>query len=195
LTDPDAPINVCLLDSTIVLAVFLGNPGRKYSRTRHNAGWLVLERLSYYGQLSWKSKFRGEYAQRIAQGQRFVLLRPLTFMNRSGECVREAAGFFKVKPEQILVVHDDIELDFGQISFKQGGGLGGHNGLRSLKESLGTGDFWRLRLGIDRPCRQDVSSYVLSGFSRQQQKRLSELLDRAAQMLEESLLHGLRFDV
>lgn len=174
----------------IRLVVFLGNPGMKYSSTRHNLAWLALECFSFYGGLTWKRKFRGEYAQETIQGERLVLLKPLTFMNRSGGCVREAAGFYKFLPEEILVVHDDVELDFGQIRFKWGGGLGGHNGLRSVSESLGTKGFCRLRLGIGRPVRQEVSSYVLGGFSRDQEELLPEFLDRAAGELQESLPGG-----
>lgn len=177
--------------STMIrLVFFLGNPGRKYASTRHNLAWLVLESLSFYSDLSWKRKFRGEYAQKTIQGERLVLLKPLTFMNRSGGCVREAAGFFKIAPAEMLVVHDEVELDFDQIRFKWGGGLGGHNGLRSVSESLGTKEFCRLRLGIGRPVRGEVSSYVLGGFSREQEELLPELLDRAARELEESLPGG-----
>ncbi len=174
----------------IRLVFFLGNPGRKYASTRHNLAWLVLEDLSFYSDLSWKRKFRGEVAQKTIQGERLVLLKPLTFMNRSGGCVREAAGFFKIAPAEILVVHDEVELEFDQIRFKWGGGLGGHNGLRSVSESLDTKEFCRLRLGIGRPVRGEVSSYVLGGFSREQEEMLPEFLDKAARELEESLPGG-----
>jgi PTH1 family peptidyl-tRNA hydrolase len=135
------------------LAAFLGNPGPEYERNRHNAGRHLAERLPFYASLSWQKKFKGLYAR--AQGipgiEEFHLIMPETYMNLSGESVQAAAAFFKIKPEEIIVVHDELELPPGTASFKFGGGLGGHNGLRSLKQSLGTADFWRLRIGIGRP--------------------------------------------
>jgi PTH1 family peptidyl-tRNA hydrolase len=174
----------------IRLVVFLGNPGKTYAATRHNLAWLLLERLSFYEELSWKSKFRGEYAQRVFGEIRVVLLKPLAFMNRSGGCVREAVTFYKMSAEEILVVHDEVELEFGERRFKWGGGLGGHNGLRSISASLGTREFCRFRLGIGRPNRGDISSYVLGGFSPKQRDDLPLFLDSAAQELEAILPAG-----
>ncbi len=174
----------------ICLVVFLGNPSRTYASTRHNLAWLLLGRLSFYDALGWKRKFHGEYAQMVIGGIRVAFLKPLTFMNRSGGCVREAADYYSVTAKDMLVVHDEVELEFGEARFKWGGGLGGHNGLRSISESLGTKDFCRFRLGIGRPIRGDVSSYVLGGFSQEQRDRLPDFLGSAAKELEAVLPAG-----
>ena len=170
--------------STIQLVVFLGNPGKEYEKTRHNVAWLAAEHLSFYASLAWQNKFKGLYA--ILPGEsRLVLLMPQTFMNLSGECVRSCAGFFKIPPHEILVVHDELELPFGAAGFRCGGGLGGHKGLRSLSNNLGTKDFWRLRLGIGRPARSDVSSHVLGRFSPEEEALLGDFLGKAANVLVE----------
>ena len=124
------------------LIVFLGNPGREYRKTRHNAGFIVADHM--YPSTSWQDKFHGQYA--VEGGMK--LLKPQTYMNLSGTCVGEAASFFRLRPQEILVVHDDLELPFGEIRLQLGGGLQGHNGLRSIKERLGSDQFARLRIGI-----------------------------------------------
>ncbi|MDR2768518.1 MAG: aminoacyl-tRNA hydrolase, partial [Treponema sp.] len=139
------------------LAVFLGNPGEQHRRNRHNAGRLLAEKLPFYKDLGWQKKFKGLFASAsfaaLAEGEavEMLLLRPETFMNLSGESVRAAAAFYRLAASSVIVVHDELELPLGTAGFKYGGGLGGHNGLRSIKECLGTADFWRLRVGIDRP--------------------------------------------
>ena len=144
----------------ISLAVFLGNPGAEYARNRHNAGRLLAEKLPFYKDLSWKKKFRGRFAalsreeiggSYVSESARCYFLIPETYMNLSGPSVKAAAAFHSIVPGSIIAVHDELELPLGCISLKFGGGLGGHNGLRSMKESFGTADFWRLRLGIGRP--------------------------------------------
>jgi len=115
---------------------------------------------------------------------------PETYMNLSGDAVGEAAGFFKIPPERILVVHDELELPMGTASFKFSGGLGGHNGLRSLRANLGTADFWRLRIGIGRPNHSDIASYVLSDFSQDEMPVLEQVLSQSAQALELALVFG-----
>jgi PTH1 family peptidyl-tRNA hydrolase len=145
----------------IAIAAFLGNPGKQYENNRHNTPWLFLRSLPFFPDLDWKKKFKAEYAS-VSPGmlnetaglpgsRDLVFLMPQTFMNLSGQAIGACASFYKVKPEEILVVHDELELPLGWCGFKFGGGLGGHNGLRSAKDSLGTADFWRLRLGIGRP--------------------------------------------
>jgi PTH1 family peptidyl-tRNA hydrolase len=154
--------------STIdLLVVGLGNPGRQYERTRHNVGWLVLDELAQRLDASWRSKFSGSLAQvRLVDG-RLALLKPETFMNDSGRSVAAAARFFKVEPRSLLVVHDDVDLEPGRLQARAGGGLAGHNGLRSLAQALGTQDFLRVRIGVGRPGRGDrrsVADYVLAPF-------------------------------
>ena len=154
--------------STIhLLVVGLGNPGRQYERTRHNVGWLVVDELARRLDGSWKSKFSGRLAEIRVDGHRVGLLKPETFMNDSGRSVGAAARFFKVDPEGLLVVHDDVDLAPGRLQARAGGGLAGHNGLRSLAQTLGSRDFLRLRIGVGRPGRGDrrsVADYVLAPF-------------------------------
>jgi PTH1 family peptidyl-tRNA hydrolase len=174
----------------IRLVVFLGNPGLEYRRTRHNIAWMLAEQLSFYPDLAWRRKFKGSYAQQQAGSRSCLFLKPGTYMNRSGEGVRLLLDFFRLAPAETLVVHDDLELFFAQAGFKRGGGLGGHNGLRSIDRSLGTSDFYRFRLGIGRPERGSVSSHVLSAFSPAEMAVLPRYLKLAARMLEERLEAG-----
>ena len=156
------------------MVVFLGNPGTHYARTRHNTAWMFCSRLGIED--GRQQKFRGEFVKR----GNLVFLKPLTFMNESGLSVREAASFFRLAPENILVVHDDIELDFGTVNLRLGGGCAGHNGLKSIKKFLGTESFYRLRLGIGRPKGQEeVSSFVLSPFTEEEKPELSGIFSSA----------------
>ena len=163
----------------ISLIAFLGNVGREYERTRHNAAWIAADRLAICAGVSWQHKFRGLYGRfpvTVTGGQAVHALKPETYMNLSGEAVGEAALFFKIPPAEILIVHDELELPPAAISLKWSGGLGGHNGLRSVKAALGTADFWRLRIGIGRPGGKksssaehpDIAGYVLSPFSQEE---------------------------
>ena len=135
----------------IRLYAFLGNHGREYRNNRHNVGWLFLESLPFYGELRWERKFRGRFATRESPAGRIYILMPETFMNLSGDSAAELMRFYQILPEELLAIHDELELPFGVFGFKQGGGLGGHNGLRSLEARLGTRDYCRLRFGIGRP--------------------------------------------
>jgi len=151
-----------------LLVVGLGNPGREYERTRHNAGWLALDELARRHGGSWRSKFSGSLAEVRLGDAKLALLKPETYMNESGRSVGAAARFFKVEPEQVLVVHDDVDLETGRLQARRGGGLAGHNGLRSLGQYLGSQDFLRLRVGVGRPGRGDrrsVADWVLSPFA------------------------------
>ena len=158
----------------IRLCAFLGNVGSEYARNRHNVAWLFLDSLQEAAGLSWSRKFKGSYAQADFAGNRVVFVKPETFMNLSGESVREFARFYGVAPEEILVVHDELELPFGYLSFKRSGGLGGHNGLRSMVSCLGTPDFLRLRFGIGRPEHSDIAGYVLSDFNADERGKLAD---------------------
>jgi peptidyl-tRNA hydrolase, PTH1 family len=151
-----------------LLVVGLGNPGREYEHTRHNVGWLVLDDLARRHDGSWRSKFSGSLAEVRLDGLRLGLLKPETYMNESGRSVGAAARFFKVEPGALLVVHDDVDLEAGRLQARLGGGLAGHNGLRSLAQHLGSQDFLRLRIGVGRPGRGDrrsVADWVLSAFA------------------------------
>ena len=168
----------------IKLLCGLGNPGKEYAPTRHNAGWMVLDALGV--QLDWQKKFKATYAQDfLSPGKKLILLKPETFMNKSGESLRACMDFFSVSPEEILVVHDELEIPFGTIEIKQGGGLGGHNGLKSVVQHIGTRDFTRLRFGLGRPAHGNVSSYVLSRFSKDEEAFLPRYIDAAVRLIRE----------
>src|SRR5919197_4488878 len=150
-----------------LLVVGLGNPGRDYARNRHNVGWMVVEELARRHGGSWRSKFSGQLAEVRIDGHKVALLKPETYMNESGRSVQAAARFFKVDPDAILVVHDEGDFDLGRLQARRGGGLAGHNGLRSIAQHLGTQNFLRLRIGVGRPERGDrrsLADFVLAEF-------------------------------
>ncbi|MDR2747785.1 MAG: aminoacyl-tRNA hydrolase [Treponema sp.] len=207
------------------LVVFLGNPGRQYARNRHNAGWLFAEALPFYSSLSWQKKYKGLYgtldSSRLpspglpspgggsiegelppAGSRKLHFLKPETFMNLSGEAVSAAAGFLKIAVESVLVVHDELELPLGTVSLKFGGGLGGHNGLRSMKASLADAGFWRLRFGIGRPddrapgqggppgSGRGIIDWVLSNFSPSEETMLEQIFARTNSAFIGALVRG-----
>jgi PTH1 family peptidyl-tRNA hydrolase len=151
-----------------LLVVGLGNPGREYVGNRHNVGWMVVEELARRHGASWKGKFSGQLAEVRLDGHRIGLLKPETFMNESGWSVGAAVRFYKLEPDAVLVVHDELDLELGRLQARSGGGLAGHNGLRSIAAHLKTPDFLRLRVGVGRPGRGDPrkgADYVLSNFT------------------------------
>jgi len=198
------------------LAAFLGNPGKEYSHNRHNAGFLLAEKLPFFADLAWQKKFRGSYAamdrNRLTGyfpdgpsgegGGRLHFIKPETFMNLSGESVFKAAAFFKIKTEDLIVVHDELELPLGTISLKFGGGLGGHNGLRSMKAAFGIADFWRLRVGIGRPdsrlpgeggppgSGEGIIDWVLSDFDAAELEIIDKVLEEGAKLLLAAFVNG-----
>jgi PTH1 family peptidyl-tRNA hydrolase len=175
----------------IRLCAFLGNPGAEYARNRHNAAWLFLEASGLADGLRWQSKHKGRLAWYQAPSGRVAFLKPDTYMNASGQSLAAFARAEGLAPEEILILHDELELPFGSISLKRGGGLGGHNGLRSAAACLGTRDFLRLRIGIGRPDHDDVAGYVLSDFRRDEAARLEErVFPRAANLLRDVLADG-----
>lgn len=166
------------------LVVGLGNPGPKYAANRHNIGFVVIDQLAQDSEApAFRDKFRGEFVRTPFRKHELVLLKPQTYMNLSGESVQPAAAFFKIPVERIVVVHDELDLPFGTVRLKVGGGLAGHNGLRSMAEQLGTQDFLRLRMGIGRPRSGSVSNYVLSDFSSLESAELVDVIDRAIRAL------------
>jgi PTH1 family peptidyl-tRNA hydrolase len=151
-----------------LLVVGLGNPGREHARDRHNAGWMVVDELARRHDASFRSKFSGQLAEIRLGDRRLGLLKPETYMNLSGSSLGAAARFYKVPLDSIVVVHDDVDLEPGRLQVRLGGGLAGHNGLRSIKQALGSADFLRARVGVGRPARGDrrpVADYVLSPFA------------------------------
>jgi peptidyl-tRNA hydrolase, PTH1 family len=161
------------------LIVFLGNPGKKYEKTRHNAAW----RLGDNRDRSWQKKFNGLWCKEGNGADQKILLKPQTFMNLSGDSVRKAMDFFKLTPKEVLVVHDELELPFGEVQHRFGGGLAGHNGLKSIKQQLGTADFGRLRIGIGRPPYGDVQRWVLSPFAPIEEAELEDVIRKGEGIL------------
>jgi PTH1 family peptidyl-tRNA hydrolase len=207
------------------LVVFLGNPGAEYEHNRHNAGWVLAEALPFFPVLDWQKKFKALYANvdsaRIsapdnlltaglptalpeAMPEKLHFIKPQTYMNHSGESVLAAALFYKVKLDEIIVVHDEIELPFGTLSLKFSGGLGGHNGLRSVRRCFGSADFWRLRIGIGRPDDRipgrggsiessrtaGIADWVLSDFTAAEVAALVPVYDAGAGLLMQALAAG-----
>jgi peptidyl-tRNA hydrolase, PTH1 family len=170
----------------------LGNPGTKYATTRHNIGFLVVQQFAGNSGISLKKNgFQGVYGVGRAAGAETTLLLPQTFMNRSGVSVAAACRSLDVEPHDLIVVHDDIELPFGALRIRSGGGHGGHNGIRSIREVLGTGDFVRLKVGVGRPpAGGDVSGWVLAHFGAEERKGLDTILEACVAALETVLSAG-----
>ncbi len=198
----------------IQLVVFLGNYGSEYSKTRHNVAWQFLDSLPFSSRFSWHQKFKGEFLSfsreelsslfceskilcakdgspvKVSDNAppKVYFLKPLTYMNNSGLSAIELASFFKIKPEEILVVHDELEMSLGFVSLKFSGGLGGHNGLRSMKSVFNTPDFWRLRFGLSKPSGVDIADYVLSPFSQDERIVLDSVFTQTHNLFAEILL-------
>ena len=200
----------------IKLVAFLGNYGKEYEKTRHNVSWYFEDSLPFAGKLSWQNKFKGEIAsftpQELSQWacdtkicskkdgspvlvpeespSHIYFLKPLTFMNLSGDSIIEVANFYKIQPSEMMVVHDELELEPGFVSLKWSGGLGGHNGLRSTKAVLNTPGFFRLRFGIGRPDNDNigVADWVLSRFTAEQQELMQNVFSQTNLLLVKVLL-------
>lgn len=198
----------------IRLAAFLGNHGSQYEKTRHNVAWQFAATLPFCAELRWQEKFKGEWAcmefplfAKIAaksfpqilnaEGElplpksapeKIYFLKPHTFMNLSGESIAALASFFKIGADEILVLHDELELPLGTFGLKWAGGLAGHNGLRSAKATLGTQDFWRIRFGITKPAGRDIADYVLSNFSGDEAITMSIVFEKAGELFARSIL-------
>jgi len=178
----------------VKVIVGLGNPGVHYQMSRHNIGFQVVDRLAHLNHILISTKrFKSLYGKGRIDSQEVVLVKPMTFMNLSGEAVKKAVHFFKAGLEDLIVVHDDMDLLLGRLRFKQKGGDGGHQGVRSIIESMGGNHFLRLKVGIGRPPKgTDPAEYVLHDFDTMEQPRLDEILSQAAEALRVMLLEGLQ---
>ena len=175
-----------------LLVAGLGNPGRQYAQHRHNVGWMVVEEVGRRHGASWRGKFSGRLAELRLNGRRIALLKPETFMNESGRSVAPALRFFKLEPQRLLVVHDEGDFDLGRLQVRLGGGLAGHNGLRSIAAYLKTPEFLRLRVGVGRPGRgdpRDLADFVLSNFEPEDDAEA--VVARAADAVETIARDGL----
>ncbi|RLP95677.1 aminoacyl-tRNA hydrolase [Micromonospora sp. BL4] len=177
------------------LVVGLGNPGREYAGNRHNVGFMVADLLA--GRVGARFGRHKRAVAEVAEGRlgfggpKLVLAKPLTYMNLSGGPVASLAQFYKVPPAQVIALHDELDIGYGQVRVKCGGGEGGHNGLRSMSKSLGTKEYIRVRFGVGRPPgRQDPADYVLSDFGAAERKELDFLVDRAADVVESVIVKG-----
>lgn len=177
------------------LVVGLGNPGARYQATRHNIGFVVLDRLAERHGGVWREQFDGRSCDLRVGAHRVLLLQPQTFMNRSGTSVRNAASFFKIPPEEVIVVHDEVDLPLADVRLKVGGGEAGHNGLRSVSQHLGTQGYARLRCGVGRPAPEfsgEVADYVLQAFAPAEAAAVDTLVSDAVRALELALELGLQ---
>ncbi|MEV6277919.1 aminoacyl-tRNA hydrolase [Nocardia sp. NPDC051832] len=183
-----------MTDSVPALVVGLGNPGPEYERTRHNIGFLVADVLAERvgGRFAVHKKSGADLLQARLDGRQVLIAKPRSFMNVSGRPVAALAKFFSVPPTEVIVVHDELDLPFGAIKLKRGGGEGGHNGLRSVSSALTTKDYLRTRIGIGRPPgRQDPADYVLKQFATPERKEVPVIVEQAADAVELLLRVGL----
>ena len=159
----------------------LGNPGVRYAGTRHNVGFFAVETFAQPLSPQWRERWDSRLARVDFEGKDLLVMEPQTFMNLSGQSIRQVAGFYKIPPSDVLVVHDDVDLDLGRVLVRHGGSDAGHKGVRSIIEHLGTGDFGRIRVGIGRPAHpdQDVTDYVLGRFSEEESDRFDRAIEKA----------------
>ena len=175
------------------LIVGLGNPGGEYRETRHNVGFQVVDALvEQFGQSVFEKRFKGQMVRLRIGGESAILLKPMTYMNLSGESAGPAAGYFKIPPEDVIVIHDELDIEPGRIKLKKGGGHGGHNGLRSLIKHLPDANFVRVRIGVGRPPpRWDAADYVLGKFTNDERSVIDEVIETAKDAVESILKEGL----
>ena len=164
------------------ILVGLGNPGKDYADNRHNIGFMVIDEIAAkYGLPAFKSKFEGELTEGRIGEEKVVLVKPMTYMNLSGQCVQKVARFYKVTPNRIVAFHDELDLAAGKVRVKKGGGAAGHNGLKSMDQHLNSQDYWRVRLGIGHPGdRERVTGHVLGNFSKEERAWLPDWIKACA---------------
>ncbi|WP_297816064.1 aminoacyl-tRNA hydrolase [uncultured Lactobacillus sp.] len=168
------------------LIAALGNPGQKYEKTKHNTGFMALDHYLSENNLNLdKDKFEGFWTKQKIKGEDVILLEPQTYMNDSGKSIAQVANFFKIKPEDILVIHDDMDMPIGKIRIRKNGKSGGHNGIKSIIACLGTTDFNRLKIGIQHPQKQSVVSWVLTPFNGEQQKLMDQAFETSEKIIND----------
>lgn len=178
----------------MILVVGLGNPGKKYTETKHNVGFLVLDELGKRVGIDInKDKFQSSCGEGFIDEKKILLLKPQTYMNRSGDAVQAASNFYKIAPENIIVVHDEMDISLGRIMIKPSGGSAGNNGIKSIISNLGTKDFIRVRIGIGKPvAKEDGANHVLSGFSKSESTIVEESIVTATDAVIEIINNGLQ---
>ena len=180
-------------DRVMYIIAGLGNPTREYEKTRHNVGFEVIDVLAdMLGTTVEEKKFKGCYGRGIIGGEKVLLLKPQTFMNLSGESIRAASDFYKVDPEHIIIIYDDISLDVGQLRIRKKGSAGGHNGIKNIIALLGTQEFPRIKVGVgDKPKKMDLADYVLSRFSKEDRAAMEDAFKEAAKAVEVMITEGM----
>lgn len=174
------------------ILVGLGNPGEKYLKTRHNFGFMVIDRLAWHLETECsQKKFQSFFGKKTVEAEEVVLIKPQTFMNVSGVAVKEAVAFYKCALQELMIVCDDLDLPLGKIRLRRNGGCGGHRGLESIANSLGTSEFPRLKIGIGRPLTREASNYVLSPFSGDEESEAQESVEKACQVLKTWIFEGI----
>ena len=175
------------------LIVGLGNPENEYANTRHNMGFDVINKIAQKNNIDInKSKFKALYETAIIQNQKVILLKPQTYMNLSGESVREIVEFYQINPDEIIIIYDDIDTEKGNIRIRKKGSAGSHNGMKSIIENLKTNDFARIRVGIGQPqYKNDMINYVIGKVSQEERKILQEGINKAAEAVEDILKNGI----
>lgn len=179
----------------INLIVGLGNPGNKYEGTRHNIGFSFIDFFSKQTECTiTESKFQSLIGSKDISEQKFILMKPQTYMNHSGEAVKEIKNFYKINPSQIIVIYDDLDLDVGQIKIKNTGSSGGHNGINSIINNIGSNEFTRIRIGIGKPKEKSMTNkYVLSKFSKDDQKIINDINDLAKEIIYSIVFKSISF--
>ena len=175
----------------IKVVVGLGNPGDKYSGTRHNIGFDVMDKLGDHFNLSWQNKYNAEYAEHNINGEKVYFLKPLTFMNLSGDSIVQLVNFYKISPSDVFVIHDEMNIDYGKMKIRRNGSAGGHNGLKSIIERLGSQEYPRLKMGIGKDPSKDVVSYVLGKFTPKEKEIYDEFMDKGAEAVLSVLDKGI----
>lgn len=171
------------------LIVGLGNPGRAYNNTRHNIGFMIVD--SYLGSIEWKEKFQGLYYTCKVNGEKVIFLKPQTYMNLSGECVRRFAEYFDLEPEDILVIHDDLDMPFGKIRLKRITSSGGHNGIKSIIKMLDSDTFSRFKFGISNEHSSNTKDFVLGKFNKDEQNFIKVSKELFSKIINSYILYGI----
>lgn len=164
------------------LIVGLGNPDKKYNHTRHNIGFWVLD--NFLGSVTWQEKFSSLYFENVVNSEKIIYLKPQTYMNESGLALREVCNYFNIKPEDILVVHDDLDMAFGKIKIKLSGSSGGHNGIKSIIDNIKSEDFYHFKLGVSSDKNLDAKTFVLKKFSFKEQLVLKQNLKKYCDIID-----------
>lgn len=175
------------------LIIGLGNPEEEYSKTRHNMGFNTINKIAEKYDIKMnKTKFKGIYESAIIEGQKVMLVKPQTYMNLSGECVKEFVNFYKIEKEEIVIIYDDMDIEPGKIKIRKKGSSGGHNGIKSIIENLGTEEFPRIRIGIGRPTQKDDKiNYVIGAIPEEENQKLQEGVEKAQEAVIEILKNGI----